>query len=420
MTDTVFALATPPGRSGVAVIRLSGPGAIAAAGRLCPRGLPAPRAAALRWLEWDGARIDQALVLVFPAPGSFTGEDVVEIQCHGSPAVIRELARILGGPLGLTPAGPGDFTRRALLNGRLSVAEVEGLGDLLAAETLRQHRQSVALFSGEAGRRAERWRGLLLRAMALNETMIDFVDDDIPADLADEAGTLTATLVAELDTALRQARSGAAIRTGFEVALVGRPNTGKSSFINYLAGRRAALVSPEPGTTRDVIELRYDLAGLPLTVLDTAGLRETENSIEAAGVELATERANAAALRVFLSPPSEIPQVPRQDGDLVRRGFADLDPAADFSALTGHGVDRLLTEIRTELEGRLAESGPFTRERHIQCLERARDALQMSGAAPELAAEACRVAGLSLDELIGRIGTETVLSEIFSSFCIGK
>ena len=420
MTDTVFALATPPGRSGVAVIRLSGPGALAAAARLCPRGLPAPREAAVRWLEWEGARIDEALVLVFPAPRSFTGEDVVELQCHGSPAVIRELARLLGGPLGLTPAGPGEFTRRALLNGRMSVAEVEGLGDLLEAETLRQHRQSVALFSGEAGRRAERWRGMLLRAMALYETMIDFVEDDVPEDLADEAEALADRLRDELDEALRQARSGAAIRSGFDVALVGLPNSGKSSVINYLAGRRAALVSPVPGTTRDVIELRYDLEGLPLTFLDTAGLRETADEIETAGIQLAAERANAAALRVFLSDPAALPQVPPQEGDLLRRGFADLDPSADLSALTGAGMDRLLADIRAELEGRLTESGPFTRARHIACLEQAGKALHMWSPEPELAAEGCRLAAGALDELIGRIRTETVLTEIFSSFCIGK
>ena len=420
MTDTVFALATPPGRSGVAVMRLSGPDAFAAAARLCPRGLPAPREAAVRWIEWDGARIDEALVLVFPSPRSFTGEDVVELQTHGSPAVIRELSYILGGPLGLTPAGPGEFTRRALLNGRLSVAQVEGLGDLIEAETLRQHRQSVSLFSGEAGRRAERWRGMLLRAMALYETMIDFVDDDVPTDLSDQAEEILIDLRRELAQAVRQARSGAAVREGFEVAVVGAPNAGKSSVINYLAGRKAAIVSPVPGTTRDVIELRYDLQGLPVTFLDTAGLRETADEVEAEGVAIAAERADAAALRVFLSPPSDVPRVKKREGDIVRRSFRDTDPDADISPITGEGINELLADIRRELEGRLVEGGPFTRQRHAACLEAAAKALQMVPDDPELRAHACQAAAASLDELIGRIGTETVLSEIFSSFCIGK
>ena len=420
MTDTVFALATPPGRSGVAVIRISGPDALAAAGRLVPHGLPLPRAAGLRWLEWDGARIDQALVLVFPGPGSFTGEDVVELQCHGSPAVTRELARLLAGPLGLVPAGPGEFTRRALLNGRLSLAEVEGLGDLLQAETMEQQRRSVALFSGEAGRRAERWRGMLVRAMALYETMIDFVDDDVPDDLHVEAAGIVGALRQELAAAGRQARGGAALRNGFEVAIVGPPNAGKSSIINFLAGRQAALVSEVPGTTRDVIELRYDLKGLPVTFLDTAGLRETADPVERAGVALAAERAEAADLRVFLGDPSEARLIDRRPDDLARRGFADLDPAADFSARTGSGIERLLQDIHSRLSDRIGEVGPFTRERHARCLEAAAAALHGSPEQPELMAEACRNAAAALDELVGRVGSEAVLSEIFSAFCIGK
>ena len=420
MTDTVFALATPPGRSGVAVIRISGPSAFAAAARLCPRGLPPPRTAGLRWLEWNGERIDQALLLTFPGPGSFTGEDVVELQVHGSAAVIRELTRLLGGPLSLVPAGPGEFTRRALLNGRLSLAEVEGLGDLLGAETMAQQRRSVALFSGEAGRRAERWRGMLLRAMALYETMIDFVDDDVPEDLADEAEGIVGVLRIELEAAASQARSGAELRDGYEVALVGVPNSGKSSLVNYLAGRTAAIVSSVAGTTRDVIELRYDLQGLPATFLDMAGFRNTDDPVEREGVVFAAERASAAAMRVFLCDPEMVPQVRVRPGDLVRRGFSDLYPDADFSALTGAGVDRLLTDIHAELETRAGEIGPFTRERHAACLEAAMMALHVTAMEPEIWAEACRIATTALDELVGRIDSETVLSEIFSAFCIGK
>ena len=415
----MFALATPPGRSGVAVMRLSGPDAFEAAARLCPRGLPAPREAAVRWLEWDGIRIDEALVLVFPSPRSFTGEDVVELQTHGSPAVIRELTRILGGMDGLTPAGPGEFTRRALMNGRLSISQVEGLGDLLEAETLRQHRQSLSLFAGEAGRRAEGWRAKLLEAMALYETMIDFVDDDVPSDLAERAEAVLEELRGELGSALTQAQSGASVREGFDVAIVGLPNAGKSSLINALSGRKSALVSASPGTTRDVIELRYDLGGLPVTFLDTAGLRDAVDQVEAEGVALAVDRASAASMRLFLSPPDSIPAVQFREGDLMRRGFSDRDPEGQFSALTGEGVGNLLADVKEKLEERLGEPGPFTRHRHAALLAEALSALQGPDD-PELRAEGCRRAGHALDELIGRVGTETVLSEIFSSFCIGK
>jgi tRNA modification GTPase len=424
MRDTIFAVATPPGRSGVAVIRLSGPGAGAAAERLCGP-LPPARLATLRRLrDAGGAVIDEALVLSFPAPASFTGEDVVELQCHGSRAVTRALLDALAAIPGLRIAEAGEFTRRALIAGKMTVSEVEGLGDLLDAETERQRRQSFSLFDGAVADRVEGWRRRLLTATALCETVIDFGEEDVPDDIVDRLAVLLDELSAEFARAVTEVRAGQGVRDGYIVAVVGLPNAGKSSFINYLAGRDLALVSEVAGTTRDVIELRYDLRGLLVTFLDTAGLRGSDDTVEKAGIERALARAADADLRLFLSAPQDVPQVGRMPEDLVLRAFADRGDG-DFSSFDGTGIEDVLSRVHSVLDARADRAAIFCRDRHRQHIDdanatitRARRNLALGQI--DLLGEDLRQASHSLDELVGRIGAEDVLDEVFSSFCIGK
>lgn len=428
--DTIVAPATAPGRAGIAVVRLSGPDARGAAEALA--GPLPPEGRSLRTLrDAAGEPLDQALVLTFAAPRSFTGEDVAELHCHGSPAVVAAVLRSLRDRPGLRMAEAGEFTRRALGNGRLDLAEVEGLAALIDAETEGQRRQALRVFQGALGRVAEGWRARLLRAAALAEATIDFADEEIPDGLWDEVRALAAALAAEMRSEAAGARVAERLREGFEVALVGAPNAGKSTLLNRLAGRDAALTSEVAGTTRDVIEVRMDLAGLPVTLLDTAGLREAGDAVEAMGVERGRARAAAADLRVHLWLPGE-PEPPVGASDLVRRAKADvmppgaLDGTPGISGLTGAGVDALVEEVAARLSARTAALGAGLRERHARAMLDAAVALEESvafldgGAGAELAAEAIRTALRRVDALVGRVGTEDILGEIFASFCIGK
>src|SRR6056297_1302530 len=298
--ETIFALSTAPGKAGIAVIRLSGPAVAAAAVALCG-ALPGPRQASLRVLrDGEGARLDEAVILYFPEGASFTGEPVLELQTHGSPAVISALLRLLSTLPGLRPAEPGEFTRRALSNGRLDLTQVEALSDLIESETEAQRRQAVRALSGDLGRMCARWRKDLIRAVALLEATIDFAEEDIPDTLMPEVDGLLAGVIADLKSQISGRHIAERIRDGFEVAIIGAPNVGKSTLLNRLAGRDAAITSEHAGTTRDVIEVRMDLNGLPVTFLDTAGLRETEDQIETLGIERAQDRARKADLRVCL------------------------------------------------------------------------------------------------------------------------
>lgn len=427
MSETIFAPATILGRSSVAVIRISGPLAFSAAERLT--GVIAERRPSLRWLHdpESGERLDQALVLGFAGPGSFTGEDCVELQTHGSTAVIAGVLAALGRLDGLRPAEPGEFTRRALLNDRLDLAQVEGLGDLIGAETAAQRRQALGLMGGALSRLASGWRTRLLEILALIEASIDFADEELPADLCERATAELAELGGAMTVELRGANGGERLREGFEVAIVGVPNAGKSTLLNRLARREVALVSGEAGTTRDVLEVRMDLGGLPVTVLDTAGLRMA-SGIEAAGVERARTRAAAADLRVFLVEGAEDVAalgVARQSDDLVVRGKADLHGADGISGLTGQGVDELLRRIGQVLSGRVSAGGAISHQRQSRATERAADAIARAGhllqcGDVELACEELRSAVRALDFLVGRVDVEAVLDVIFASFCLGK
>jgi tRNA modification GTPase len=426
--DTIYALATARGRSGLAVVRISGPAAYAAGTALCGT-LPAVRMAGLRRLTWGGELLDEALVLCFAEGSSFTGETVVELQLHGGPAVIGSVLRALADQPGLRLAEPGEFTRRALENGVLDLAQVEGLADLIDAETEAQRRQAVRVLSGSVGQRVEGWRRDLIRAGALLEATIDFADEDVPVDVSPEVLRLIDGLMDDLGREAAGVTAAERIRDGFEVAIVGAPNVGKSTLLNQLAGREAAITSEIAGTTRDVIEVRMEIAGLPVTFLDTAGLRDTEDRLERAGIDRALARAEAADLRLFLSDGSPLPLEPAGD-DLVVHGKADTKSGWSglaVSGLTGAGVPELMTRIGDILQDRVASAGALVRERHrvavttaIAALAESRAEVVRDDSRVELAAEHLRRAVRALDALVGRVDVDDLLGEIFASFCIGK
>ncbi|MDE9450160.1 tRNA uridine-5-carboxymethylaminomethyl(34) synthesis GTPase MnmE [Aliiroseovarius sp. Z3] len=428
--DTIYSLASARGKSGVAVVRISGPHAFSAAQGMAG-GLPTVRKAGLRNLKAaDGYVLDEALVLCFDDGASFTGEPVVEFQLHGSTAVVRAVLDELSSYANLRLAEPGEFTRRALENERLDLAQVEGLADLLDAETEAQRRQAFNILSGALGGLAEGWRRDLIRAAALLEATIDFADEDVPVDVSPEVTALLNGVLTTLQSETAGTRIAERIRDGFEVAIVGAPNAGKSTLLNALAGRDAAITSEVAGTTRDVIEVQMELAGLPVTILDTAGLREAQDAVEAIGVERALSRAKAADLRVFLKTDMDevMPLNPATD-DIVVLGKADLRATDGLavSGLTGQGVEKLVARIANVLEDRVKGAGIATRARHRIAMQRALDALedarielQHGPDRAEFAAEEIRTAIRALDSLVGRIDVEHLLDEIFASFCLGK
>jgi tRNA modification GTPase len=429
MRDTIFALATVRGRSGIAVVRVSGPGTEGAV-RAMTGGLPAPRRASLRVLKdpSTGEELDHALVLVFSSGASFTGEAMAEFHLHGSPAVIDGVVWVLAGLDGLRPAEPGEFTRRALENDRLDLTEVEGLGDLLAAETAAQRRLALRLMRGELSARAAGWRADLIRAQALLAVSLDFADEDVPSDVRAVVRALVGRVRDEISREVAGSPAAERLRDGFEVAIVGLPNSGKSTLLNRLAGRDAAIVSELPGTTRDVIEVRMDLDGLPVTVLDTAGLHASTDVLERAGMDRARDRASAADLRIFLTVGGVTPVGldPAAD-DIVVEGKADLTGApGGVSGLTGVGVEALLSRVATILGARAANASSVASVRQRQALVRAIPALDsvVSGldadGAEEVAADSVRMAIAALDALVGKVGVEDILDVVFASFCLGK
>ncbi|MCD1624988.1 MAG: tRNA uridine-5-carboxymethylaminomethyl(34) synthesis GTPase MnmE [Paracoccaceae bacterium] len=427
--DTVFALATASGRAGVAVIRISGPQAHAACLMLCG-DLPDPRIASVRVLrDASGVRLDEALVVVFSQGASFTGEDVVEFHLHGSIAVVNAVLRVLSELPDCRTAEAGEFTRRALENGRLDLAQVEGLADLIEAETEAQRRQALRVLSGDLGKVAEGWRRDLIRAAALLEATIDFADEEVPVDVTPEVTELLAGVKSELSRECAGVETAERVRSGFEVAIVGPPNVGKSTLLNALAGREAAITSEFAGTTRDVIEVRMDLSGLPVTLLDTAGMRETTDVVEGIGIQRAKERAALADLRVFLLDEGALPDFLPEDDDIVVRAKADLldDKTGAVSGMSGEGVESLVEKISTRLSGRLATLGVATRERHrvamvraLAALGEAEEQLRLGPDMYDLAADDMRQAIRALESLVGRVDVENLLDEIFSSFCVGK
>ena len=428
--DTIFALATAPGKSGVAVIRISGHLAFSVVKQLCG-SVPKPRVSSLRLLkDNNGLLLDQALVLIFKQGHSFTGEDVAELHLHGGPATIKAVLGVLAATDGLRLADPGEFTRRALENGCLDLAQIEGLADLLEAETEAQRKQALRVFSGALGDKTQSWRTDLIRAAALLEATIDFVDEDVPVNVMPEVQSLLIKVSQELKSEADGVQISERIRDGFEVAIIGAPNVGKSTLLNRLAGRQAAITSEIAGTTRDVIEVKMDLNGLPVTFLDTAGIRDTSDKIEGMGVDLAIKRANLADLRIFLlgAADDKIALKPEED-DLIVLNKSDINDSEGFSisGLTGQGVSELVSKVTSVLEYRCVGAATATRQRHhqayllaISALKNAQTELGFGIERSELIAEELHRAIFALDSLLGRVDVEHILDEIFSSFCLGK
>ncbi|MYG51965.1 MAG: tRNA uridine-5-carboxymethylaminomethyl(34) synthesis GTPase MnmE [Rhodospirillaceae bacterium] len=436
--DTIVALSSGAGKAGIAVIRASGPGAAACIRHLAGGDVP-PRRAALRALRDGpaGAAVDSGLVLWLPGPGSVTGEDVAEFQAHGSPAVVGRLLSILCALDGVRPAEPGEFTRRAFENGRMDLSEAEGLADLIDAETEAQRVQAQRQMAGAFAERCAEWGAQLRRSLAWLEAAIDFPDEALPEDLAAQVRPAVEAVAAGLAGWLAAPDRGRMVREGFRVAIVGAPNVGKSSLLNRLAQRDVAIVAETAGTTRDVIEVRADLAGYAVIFADTAGLRddETAGDIEREGMARTRFQAENADLVLHVvdaaapaaGPPADVGA--RADRVLTVANKTDLaPPPADVplgvSARTGDGIDRLLAAIEGRVTAAMgaAEHPALTRLRHRQCLEEASAALERALAATEaeLYAEDLRLALRAMDRLIGRTDVEDLLDLIFRDFCIGK
>ncbi|MBK1659486.1 tRNA uridine-5-carboxymethylaminomethyl(34) synthesis GTPase MnmE [Paracraurococcus ruber] len=435
--DTVFALASGAGRAAVAVLRLSGPGT-AAIVRALAGALPAPRQASLRRLRHPHSAevLDQALVLWFPGPRSYTGEDSAELHLHGGPAVIAGVAEALVAA-GARPAEPGEFTRRAFVHGRLDLTAAEGIADLIAAETAAQRRQALRQAEGALATLYGGWAARITALLARQEAFIEFEDEDLPEGLDDAVAGAAAALRAEIASHLADAHRGERLREGLLVAILGAPNAGKSSLLNALAGREAAIVSARAGTTRDVVEVRLDLAGVPVTLADTAGLREAEDEIEVEGIRRARRRAEEADLVLAVFAADQAPDAGTLDwvrpGTLVvvnKRDLA-LAPATigglapiPVSAVTGEGLNALRARLAEEATARagLGAEATLTRPRHRAALTEAAGWLAEIAVAPlpELRAEALRAALRAIGRITGRVGVEAVLDLVFGEFCIGK
>lgn len=433
--QTIFALSTPPGRSGIAVVRVSGSHAGAVIDALAgPR--PKERVATLRRIRDPRTRevLDEGLVLFFAAPRSQTGEDMAELHVHGGPAIVRGVLDLLGRQPHCRLAEPGEFARRAFENGRIDLAEAEGLADLIEAETEAQRRQALRQMQGALSELYEGWRSKLIEASALIEAAIDFSDE---ADVAQDAVTRARSIIAELRKAiaahLDDHHQGEILREGFRVVLAGSPNVGKSSLLNALAKRDAAIVSKEAGTTRDVIEVHLDLKGYPVIVSDTAGIREAEGEVEREGIRRTLAHARKADLVLWLSEAgSPVTAPPAKLAGEVLSLSTKIDLAAGsgdklgVSAKTGAGIAELTERLAGIVEDQigLSESPAITRARHRQQLELCISALDAFMSAQmadiELRAEDLRQAASAVGRITGRVDVEDVLGDIFGRFCIGK
>ncbi len=440
-SETIFALASGPPPSAIALVRLSGPDVPAIAEEILAKGCPGPRRAILTEVcQADGTMIDEALAIYMPAPNSFTGEHVLELNLHGGRIIVEALFQCLR-TLGARMAEPGEFTRRAFEAGKLDLTRAEAIADLIDAESEAQHDQALRQFGGALADLYTGWRASLTELLALLEASVDFPDEeDAPSQVAQPAQEKLAVLTSDLQGALEAGNISERIRDGFQVAILGRPNAGKSSLLNQLAGRDAAIVTDIPGTTRDAIEVRRIIGPYLTYLTDTAGLRETDDTVEKIGVERAHRISEHADLKIWVIDQSDresLVGLNISDSDILVLNKSDLDPdpnlnvsreTLSMSSETGHGLDALLKEIEvrlSQLAGRQA-APLLTRTRHRGAIERALEDLKRAQSAlasdlgMELVAEDVRSAIQKLSSLTGEIHVEDVLGAVFSSFCIGK
>jgi len=440
-TDTIVAIATPPGRGGIGVVRVSGPAAAAIGTRILGALPPARQAVARHFRDADGTALDAGLALWFPAPRSFTGEDVLELHGHGGPVVLDlVVARCIA--LGARPARPGEFSERAFLNDKLDLAQAEAVADLIDAGSAAAARAALRSLDGEFSARVHALESALVGLRVYVEASIDFGEEDIELLTAGGVAGRLAALGRELDALATSAEQGRLLQEGCTVVIAGRPNAGKSSLLNALAGHEAAIVTEVPGTTRDVLRERIELDGLPVLILDTAGLRDSPERVEAEGIrrartELAradhvlyvVDAADAAACKAL---PAELAALAPGVPVTVVYNKADLATApagegASISALTGRGLPALRARLKAALGYRPGEAGVLSaRRRHLDALRRTRLRLEAAtarlgeGAGTELVAEELRLAHDALGEVTGRFTSEDLLGRIFASFCIGK
>ena len=442
-TDTIFALATPPGKSGVAVLRLSGARSLEALTQLTRLQNITPRHVNYVTfhdpLNWE--IIDSGLAIYFKAPHSFTGEDVVELHIHGSIASIKQMLSTLGKMPGLRPAEAGEFTRRAFMGGKMDLLEAEGLADLIDASTTEQKSQAMRQMQGELSGFYDELRTRIVRALALLEAYIDFPDEDIPDSVLTDLNSEIQTIQNLINESLDDGRAGERLRDGIDVVIVGAPNAGKSSLLNLIAKRDAAIVSHKAGTTRDIIEIHLDISGYPVTLVDTAGLRESDEEIEAEGIKRAMKRAGDADIKLVVFDGSQLPQVDSTSLSLLDSNSILLVNKCDIatskewtastpvkplfiSASTGQGVNALFAELESRISGFFSQhEAPFiTRARHRSLLEESHNYLLNSTAnlPLELKCEELRCAAQAVGKITGKIQVDDVLDVIFSSFCIGK
>ena len=432
MNDIIFALASAKGRAGVSVIRVSGKNSIFSIEKLLKNTLPVDNKCLRKIYDADDNIIDEVLILTFKEKASFTGDETVEIHCHGSTAVVTYILQTLSNIKNFRIADPGEFTRRALENGNLDLTQVEGLADLIESETEAQRRLAIRSMDGALSSKVQQWRKDLIRAVSLIEATIDFADEDIPTDITPEVLGLINKTQTDIKSEIKGSFAAERIREGFEIAIVGPPNIGKSTLLNALAGRDAAITSDMAGTTRDVIEVKMDISGFAVTLLDTAGIRETTDKIEQIGVDRAKLRAKNADLRLFIThsgEPNDLKLNP-EENDIVVIGKSDLLIKSDILAISGksgEGLDSLLKEISDKLSRLSIGAQTATRERHRISMIKAQrfldagkllieDNLEFS----ELASSEFHQGIQTLSSLIGSVGVEDLLDEIFSSFCLGK
>lgn len=438
---TIFALSSGPGRAGVSVIRLSGPCAGQAVRQITQKDtLPENRKAQLGWFydPETNERLDRGLMIWFAGPHSFTGEDVAEFHIHGGQAVVGGFLEALSKVKGLRPAEPGEFTRRAFDNGKMDLTEAEGLADLINAETEAQRKQALRQMEGGLRHLYEGWRETLISSLAWLEADIDFSDEELPDDVSERVLPLVKQLHVELTSHLADNHRGERLRSGFQVVILGAPNVGKSTLLNFLSRRDVAIVSPVAGTTRDVLEVHLDLGGFPVTIVDTAGLRESTDEVEAEGIRRALARGEEADLKIFVCdslPDSEMggrTMLLLNKIDLLKdRDSLDLDRIDclgvwPVSVKSGQGMEVFLQDLETVVakEMDIAYTPTLSRARHRaalrECDEHLCRFLSNEGAEMELLAEDLRMAARSLGRVTGMVDVEDILGKIFSEFCIGK